>query len=161
MSNKHSYLDELIESIKQIDTTDLSDDFSNDVTTNVVEEQKVYFWIRLYMKEEDPNIQIGDDVSIEYTISGERLKTKFICYDKMGLSTDHQDEITNYNPEDNKKVLCLMVDTNMVNYNDDIPFIRTLFKTSYHYDYQLVRRNELLFINDKNGMILDYFDVDF
>lgn len=161
MSNKHSYLDELIESIKQIDTADLSDDVSNDVTTNVVEEQKVYFWIRLYLKEEDPNIQIGDDVSIEYTISGERLKTKFICYDKMGLSTDHQDEITNYNPEDNKKVLCLMVDTNMVNYNDDIPFIRTLFKTSYHYDYQLVRRSELLFINDKNGMILDYFDVDF
>lgn len=161
MSNKHSYLDELIESIKQIDTEDLSDDVSNDVTTNVIEEQKVYFWIRLYLKEEDPNIQIGDDVSIEYTISGEKLKTKFICYDKMGLSNDHQDEITNYNPEDNKKVLCLMVDTNMVNYNDDIPFIRTLFKTSYHYDYQLVRRNELLFINDKNGMLLDYFDVDF
>ena len=54
-----------------------------------------------------------------------------------------------------------MVDTKMVNYNDDIPFIRTLFKTSYHYDYQLVRRDELLFVDKKSGLLLDYFDVDF
>jgi hypothetical protein len=158
---KTSYLDDIIESIKQIDTTGISDNVSNDVRTEIVDEQKVYFWIRLYLKDENPNIQVGDDIVIEYTPSGEKLKTKFICYDKKGLSVDHQDEITNYNPEDNKKVLCLMVDTKMVNYNDDIPFIRTLFKTSYHYDYQLIRRDELLFIGERNGMVLDYFDVDF
>lgn len=162
MSNiTKSYLDDIIESIKSIDTDNLSDEVSKDVTTKIVEEQKVYFWIRLYLKDEDPNIQVGDDIVIEYTPSGEELSTKFICYDKQGLSTDHQDEITNYNPEDNKKVLCLMVDTKMVNYNDDIPFIRTLFKTSYHYDYQLVRRDELLFVDKKSGLLLDYFDVDF
>ena len=162
MSNiTKSYLDDIIESIKSIDTDNLSDEVSKDVTTKIVEEQKVYFWIRLYLKDEDPNIQVGDDIVIEYTPSGEELTTKFICYDKQGLSTDHQDEITNYNPEDNKKVLCLMVDTKMVNYNDDIPFIRTLFKTSYHYDYQLVRRDELLFVDKKSGLLLDYFDVDF
>jgi hypothetical protein len=161
MSNTKSYLDNIIESIKSIDTDNLSDEVSKDVITKIVEEQKVYFWIRLYLKDEDPNIQVGDDIIIEYVPSGEELITKFICYDKQGLSTDHQGEITNYNPEDNKKVLCLMVDTKMVNYNDDIPFIRTLFKMSYHYNYQLVKRDELLFINGKNGMLLDYFDVDF
>lgn len=162
MSNiTKSYLDDIIESIKSIDTDNLSDEVSKDVTTKIVEEQKVYFWIRLYLKDEDPNIQIGDDITIEYTPSGEKISTKFICYDKKGLSVDHQDEITNYNPEDNKKVLCLMVDTKMINYNDDIPFIRTLFKTSYHYEYQLIRRDELLFTNSRNGMLLEYFDVDF
>jgi hypothetical protein len=49
----------------------------------------------------------------------------------------------------------------MVNFNDDIPFIRTLFKTGYHYEYQLVKRDDLQFILDKNGMILDYFECDF
>ena len=51
--------------------------------------------------------------------------------------------------------------TKMVNVNEDIPVIRTLFKTGYHYEYQLVKRSELLFINDGNGMVLDYFDCDF
>jgi len=60
-----------------------------------------------------------------------------------------------------RKVLCLMVDEGMVNYNEDIHFVRTLFKVGRHYEYQLVKRSELLFINDRNGMILDYFDCDF
>jgi hypothetical protein len=54
-----------------------------------------------------------------------------------------------------------MIDEKMVNFNDNIPFIRTLFKTGRHYDYQLVRRDELIFVNKKNGHILDYYDCDF
>ena len=54
-----------------------------------------------------------------------------------------------------------MVDEGQVNYNEDIPFVRTLFKVGRHFEYQLVKRSELLFINDRNGMILDYFDCDF
>jgi hypothetical protein len=69
--------------------------------------------------------------------------------------------MTNYNPEDDKKCLCLMIDSKMVNFNNDIPFIRTLFKTGYHYEYQLVKREDLQFIIDKNSVILDYFECDF
>ena len=54
-----------------------------------------------------------------------------------------------------------MVDENHVNYSQEIPFIRTLFKTGRHYEYQLMRRDELIFINKRNGIILDYFDCDF
>ena len=54
-----------------------------------------------------------------------------------------------------------MVDENEVNYSDEIPFIRTLFKTGRHYEYQLMRRSELLFIIESNDFILDYFDCDF
>ena len=133
----------------------------NESSTKVIEEQKIFFWVRLYLSEEDPNINIGDDVNIEWSHSGEKLKTKFAAYGKEGVNKDQGDEMTNYNPEDDKRILCLMIDTKMVNFNDDIPFIRTLFKTGYHYEYQLVKRNELTFTNERNGMVLDYFDCDF
>lgn len=151
----------LIEQLKAIDTTDLSDNVDQGAVSTITEEQKIYFWIRLYLNDENINAEIGDDITIKYTISGEELKTKFICYDKKGLNTNHIDELTNYNPEDDKKIICLMIDTKLVNGNDDVPFIRTLFKTGYHYEYQLVKREELQFVLDKSGLVLEYFDVDF
>lgn len=165
MSNNSpsSYLNNLVEIIKGIDTTDLSDTVDQNAYSKVTEEQKVYFWIRVYLKDENLNIEIGDDVSINYTPSGESLITKFICYGKKGFNKDSEtiDNVTNYNPDDDKKCICLMIDTKMVNFSNDIPFIRTLFKTGYHYEYQLVKREELQLIVNRNGIILDYFDIDF
>jgi hypothetical protein len=54
-----------------------------------------------------------------------------------------------------------MVDEKTVNFSKEIPFIRTLFKTGRHFEYQLVRRDELQFIIDKNNIILDYYDTSF
>lgn len=158
---KSDYKELLLEVIKSLDTEGLSDEMEIVSTSKIVEEQKIYFWIRLYLSEEDQNIQIGDDIAISYEPSGEELITKFICYGKSGLERDHNDEVINYNPDDDKKVLCLMVDENQVNYSQEIPFIRTLFKTGRHYEYQLMRRDELVFINKRNGVILDYYDCDF
>lgn len=158
---KSDYRDQLLEAIKSIDTEGLSDEIEIVSTSKIIEEQKIYFWIRLYLSEEDQNIQIGDDIVITYNPSGEELVTKFICYGKSGLERDHNGEVINYNPDDDKKVLCLMVDENFINYSEEIPFIRTLFKTGRHYEYQLMRRDELLFINKRNGFILDYYDCDF
>jgi hypothetical protein len=158
---KGSYIEQLVEQIKSIDTTDLSNDVSNDAETIVVEEQKIFFWIRLYLKEESTNINLGDDIIIRYTPSGEEMTTKFSAYGKKGLERDHLDQVTNYNPEDDKRILCLMVDERTVNYSNDIPFIRTLFKTGNHYEYQLVRRHELLFINSKTNESIEYFEIDF
>jgi hypothetical protein len=161
LAKQYEYLEKLVEQVKDIDTDELSDEVDNESSTKVIEEQKIFFWVRLYLSEEDPNINIGDDVNIEWSHSGEKLKTKFAAYGKEGVNKDQGDEMTNYNPEDDKRILCLMIDTKMVNFNDDIPFIRTLFKTGYHYEYQLVKRNELTFTNERNGMVLDYFDCDF
>lgn len=158
---KTTHYDSIIEQIKNIDTDKLSDDVDNSPSSKVIEEQKIYFWIRLYLKEENPNVGIGDDIIIKWKPSGEELKTKFIAYGKKGLDKDHDDEVTHYVNDDDKRVLSLMIDTKMVNFNDEIPFIRTLFKTGYHYEYQLVKRNELVFINEKNNIELDYYDCDF
>jgi hypothetical protein len=170
---KTDYREQLLESIKKLETEGLSDEI--EIISKVVEEQKVYFWIRLYLKEEDLNIQVGDDIVIRYQprstfIDGvkiweseqvEELVTKFVCYGKKGLEKDHDNEVVNYSNEDDSKILCLMVDETTVNFGEGIGFIRTLFKTGRHYEYQLVRRDELLFINKRNGVILDYFDCDF
>ena len=170
---KTDYREQLLESIKKLETEGLSDEI--EIISKVVEEQKVYFWIRLYLKEEDLNIQVGDDIVIRYQprstfIDGvkiweseevEELVTKFVCYGKKGLEKDHDNEVVNYSNEDDSKILCLMVDEITVNFGEGIGFIRTLFKTGRHYEYQLVRRDELLFINKRNGVILDYFDCDF
>ena len=158
---KIDYREQLLEQIKSIDSETLSNEIEIVATSTIVEEQKIYFWIRLYLSEEDPNIEVGDDIVLEWTPTGEKLDTKFIAYGKSGLEKDHQGEVVNYNPEDDKKVLCLMIDEKMVNFNENIPFIRTLFKTGRHYEYQLVRRDELIFVNKKNGHILDYYDCDF
>lgn len=160
-SLKMTNYDSIIEQIKNIDTDNLTDDVDNSPSSKVIEEQKIYFWIRLYLKEENPNVLIGDDIIIKWKPSGEELKTKFIAYGKKGLDKDHDDEVTHYVNEDDKRILSLMIDTKMVNFNSEIPFIRTLFKTGYHYEYQLVKRNELVFINKKNNIELDYYDCDF
>ena len=148
------------EQLKDVDTTELSDDISQDPEVEITPE-KVYFWTRVYMKEENPNVEIGDEITIKYLPSGEELKTQLITYGKSGLERNHDDELINFNPEDDKKVLCLMIDEKTINESDNIPFIRTLFKLGHNYEYNVMRREELIFTNDKNGIIIDWFDCDF
>ena len=148
------------EQIMDLETEDLTDEVSDDVQIDITPE-KIYFWTRLYLKDENPNIEIGDWVNITYTTSGEKLKTQFFAYGKTGLDKNHQDELINFNSEDDKKVLCFMVDEKFINESDKIPFIRTLFILGRHYEYQLVKRDELQFVVEKNGIILDYYDCEF
>jgi len=149
---------DIIDNIKLVDI-DLIKDWEVLKKTQVIEKQKVFFWIRLYLKEEDDKIQIGDDVIIKYNLSGEQLTTKFIYFGKNGLSLDHDNEIINYEGEDDKKILCLLVDESFI--NDDIPFIRKMFKTSIHYEYQLLKREDIAFINKRTGQNIEYYDCDF
>jgi hypothetical protein len=152
--------DNLVEQIKTIDTEVVKDWNKNtDPAMKILEEQKVYIWIRLYLKEES-DVEIGDDIFMTYTPSGEKLETKFICFGKEGMEKDN-DGLVNWNSEENKKVLCLMVNQDTINKGVDIPFIKTLFKTSIHYQEQLMKRSDLLFINSRTNQTLEYFDCDY
>jgi|LauGreDrversion4_2_1035121.scaffolds.fasta_scaffold08550_9 hypothetical protein len=148
------------EQLKDVDTADLSDDVSKDPEVEITPE-KVYFWTRIYMKEENPNIEIGDTITMRYVPSGEEMKTQFFAYGKTGLDRDHDDELISFDAEEDKKVLCLMVEEKIVNESEDIPFIRTLFKLGRHYEYNVMKRGELIFVNDRNGIVIDWFDCDF
>lgn len=155
------YQESIINQIKEVDVEKV--DFSKGdfkPRTKIAEKQKVYIWIRLYLKEEDTKTKPNDPVKITYT-NGEELDTTFICYSKKGIQHD-SNEIVNYDTEDDRKVLCLMVDLDRINTNsDDIPFIRTMFKTGRYYEYQLIRRDEFKFLNTKTNEIYEYYDVEF
>jgi hypothetical protein len=155
-----NYLDKLIEDIKTIDEKSTSNMVDNKPTTKIIESQKIYIWIRVYLKEEVDVIE-GDEYKMEYIPSGENLMTKFVSFGKKNLNKNHQDQIINFDPEVDKKILCLMVDENEINTKKDIPFIRTLFKTSRFYDYQVIRRSDLTFTNQRNGECPEYIDCDF
>ena len=105
LAKQYEYLEKLVEQVKDMDTDELSDEVDNESSTKVIEEQKIFFWIRLYLSEEDPNVKVGDDITIEWVHTGEKLKTKFAAYGKEGVNKDQGDEMTNYNPEDDKRIL--------------------------------------------------------
>jgi hypothetical protein len=164
--NEYSYLSE---QARQINLDEVNFDPNSDLPIDrrpintKIEKQKVYFWIRVYLFEE-MNIEAGDEITINYLPSGEFMDTKFICYAKVGgeLRYEEGEVVSNYNAEDNKKVLCLMVDEERINYNsDDIPYLRKLFKIGRYFEYELVRRNELELINTRTKQLLDYYDIEF
>jgi len=126
----------------------------------ITQKQKIFFWIRIYLKEE-LDLTINSDVFIQWKPSGEKLKTKFICYAKKGLEKDLDETVTNYNPEDDKKVLCLMVEEDRINVNnDDIPFIKTLFRIGRFYTQQVWKREDMEIFDSENKQ-LPWFDIDF
>lgn len=160
-NNGQSLYDFVKEQLENVDTSKIENEYEEDEVKVEVTPGKVYFWTRVYLKDENPNIEIGDVITLKYTPSGEELKTQFFAWGKKGLERDNEDQITSYDSEDDKKVVCLMVDEKEVNESEKIPFIRTLFKLGRHYEYQLVKRDELQFIVDRNGIMLDYFDCEF
>lgn len=151
----------LIDAIKKIDTDNLTDDIDDGVLVDIAEEQKTYFWIRLYLKEDSQGNDIKDEITIKYKKSGETLDTIFISFGKAYTKESDIDTIQEYDSEDNKKVLILMVDEKTINTSTDIPFIRTLFRNGRFYQEQLFKRSDLLFINNRTYETIDYLDCDF
>jgi hypothetical protein len=154
--------DSLVEQIKKIETDELSDNINDEIEISEVEKQKVYIWLRVFLKDELTDIKEGDNFKIEYSPSGEFLLTKFIAFGKKNSYKD-ADDYTQIQmiTEDDPKVLCLMVDENEIQNSQEIPFIRTLFKISRHFEYQVYRREELTFTNVRTGDLIDYIDCEF
>jgi len=154
--------DLIVQQVKDIDTKSLSDDVDQDPKYNQVEKQIVYIWIRLYIKEELSDLKEGDNFSITYLESGEKMITKFICFGKKNSFKDSDDlNQIQMVGEDDMRCLCLMVNEEEIQSSEDIPFIRTLFKTSKHFQYQVYRREDLEFRNERTGQLVEYIDCDF
>ena len=142
------------------------DDETREVTISEITKQEVLIWVRVYLKEELDDISEGDVYDMVYEPSGESMKIKFGAYDKRGLTDkkvdDGDDEVSNYKMEDDKKALCFMVDLNKINYDsEDIPFIRTLFRGTRYYEYNVFRIDDLSFINKQTGKKLIYHKISF
>jgi hypothetical protein len=158
--NNHLYND-ILEQVKKVelDNIDFSKmDFAPKARISQI--QKIYFWIRVYLKEEI-EITENTDIKLTWVPSGENILAKFICFSKKGLDKDMESQVTNYNPEDDKKVLCLMVDEERININNqDIPFIKKLFKIGRYYENQVWKKEEMI-LTKEDGSKLPWFDIDF
>lgn len=150
------------EQVKEINTDKLSDAIDQTPQSKETEKQLVYIWLRLYVKNEVESIEEGDDIYITYLPSGEKLQSKFICFGKKNSIRDAEsDGQIQMSQEDDKKCLILMVNEETIQTGDDIPFIRSLFKISRHFEFQVYRRQELVFMNQRTGETIDYYDCDF
>ena len=161
---KKTNQESLIEQIKSVnlENIDYSKLTEEDYGPNakVTQEQKTFFWVRVRLYKESI-LSPDQNIDIVYRPSGEILSTRFVCYEKKGLDKDGEQEVVNYNAEDDKKVLCLMIDMDKINYhNEDIPFIKTLFRCGKYYEPQLIRKNDLQFL-DSSGNVIDYYDAGF
>ena len=90
-----NYLDRLVEEIKSISTQEISDSPENESpNVRVLEPQRVFYWIRIYLKEEIDLVE-GDYFKMEYLPSGENMTIKFITYCKKNIHKDQGDQIIN------------------------------------------------------------------
>ena len=131
----------------------LSDERKTEV--NIIENQLEFFWIRIYLSEEDDRFEPGDEITLELKPKNESLKITFGSYEKKGLYKDFDESVINYESEDDKKVLCCMVDYNKINKNsEDIPNLRTFFKSSRYYQENLFLKKDFLVIH--KGKNIEY-----
>jgi hypothetical protein len=135
-SYRSDMLDQLDTYLRESDSSTWKDE--PNIKIRVTEKQKEFFWIRIYLQEEDDKLKVGDTINISYKPTNEKLEMVFGGYEKEGLNRDHDDEVINYVNEDDKTILCVMIDLNRVNKeNVDIPTIKTFFRNSRHYKEDL------------------------
>lgn len=156
-----SYLDGVVQQVKSIDIDGVDFEKSDyKPKQRVVEKQRVYRWTRVFLKDEVVDIQASDPYHLVHVPTGEILECSFVCYAKRGLSKDSEGNIVAYEGEDDRKVLCLMIDTDLLG-KEGVRLISSLFPNTPYYEYNLMRRDELVFENQRTGERLDYFDVQF
>lgn len=148
----------VIEQIKDIDTSDIPTNVESGVpSSRVIEKQRTFIWIRVYLKEELTDIEVGDLYTITY--DDELLDCQFIAFGKSNILRDNDNNIINYDTDDDLKQLCMMVDQDSL--TSDIPFIRSLFRSTPYFQYQVYKRKDLVFNNTRTSENCDYIDVEF
>lgn len=156
-----TYRDTLVQQVKDIEVEKIDFDNSDFKPRNkIVEKQKEWRWTRLFTKEEVQNLQVNDTILIKHLPTGQKLESQFICFAKKNLERDSDGNIVAFQGEEDKKILCLMIDIERLA-DDSLSFIRTLFQNTKWYEYQLLRRDELIFENQRTKEKIEYFDVTF
>src|ERR1022692_3059970 len=90
--SRRTYKDDVVDHIKELDISEVnfSTKKERDTVVRVIEGQKIFFWIRLYLKEEY-NLNADDNIIIKYR--NENLNAKYICYAKQGFDKDRDEDI--------------------------------------------------------------------
>ncbi len=158
-----NYRNKIVDDVKKINIDDINfTDINTAPQRKIIEKQKEYFWMRLYLEDLDTTTLEGDSIRMIYNEKNEEIEVTFACYAKLGSEVDKEQNIINYESKNNNKVLCIMVDVDKINYkSDNIKFIRSLFKLSRWYRPQLIRTDDFTFINNRTSLEYKYYDIDF
>jgi hypothetical protein len=146
-NTKLSFIDEFVQK------------FANSIQHEVLEEQKQYHWIRLYMNDEleiDPMTK----VKMVYVPTSEEFDLVFTSYNKKKSEQDKGPSLVEYVAEDDKKVLSLLYNLDDVENSEKYPKITTLFARSKNYEFNLMRRDDLIF-KLEDGTEITYYDIEF
>lgn len=158
----NSLYDSIVESVKSIDINTIIDGNDNEsVAINQVQKSTSYLWLRLYLNEDDTTTQASDTITMHYLDYDEKLALHFVCYAKTNTTQDTNEAVVNYNPEDDKKVLCMMVEEDAITKDNKLEYIKTMFKTLPWFQKQYFRPVELTFTNERTGQVYDYYSADF
>lgn len=165
ISNKdnNTIYDEIVEKIKSIDIDKIEfKDGKRKIVSDVIEKQKEFLWLRVFLKDELGGINIGDEFTLSYILDNgdvENMKMEFISYGKNSLNfdSDYDNIISNYDSEFNNKKLIFMVDKDILINNMNI---RKLFKNTIYYEDILLKRDSLLLL-DNNESSIEYVDMEF
>jgi len=151
-------------------------DFKDNIKLDWVQKQVEYYWIRLYTKEEY-DIEPGTIIEMAHLPTGETLDLMFTNYDKKAKTVVQSDDLEEFETEEDKKVLCLLVNMSDIYENENVEYIRSLFRKSKYYEERLLKRKDLVFGTEhknfiaeyteenkqeqKEGIVIDYYDAMF
>ena len=158
-----SVYDEIVEKIKSIDIDKIEfKDGKRKIVSDVIEKQKEFLWLRVFLKDELGGINIGDEFTLRYILDNgdvENMKMEFISYGKNSLNvdSDYDNIISNYDSEFNNKKLIFMIDKDILIKKTNI---RKLFKNTVYYEDVLLKRDSLLLL-DNNESSIEYVDMEF
>ena len=159
ITKSDTHIQNIITEVKKVDVDKINFDKEDfNPSSRIIQKQRVYIWIRLYLKNE---IEIKPETLVQIEYNGqEKLDTHFMFFGKKGLERDKDGQIVNFDPEDDTKVLCLMVDVEKIDKdNENIPFMKTLFKLGKFYEPQIIKKSDFNFkVGETN---LDFYDIDF
>lgn len=149
-----------VEAVKDSGITNDSN-MDRDIQIKIISNTKIYIWSRLYLKQENNDLEIGDEIILKWIPGDEKLTTKFMYWGRKNSIRDSDEDIdiTNTSEED-RSVATLMINEGDFA-NENLKFIRSLFKTSKYYEFQLFKKEELIFINKRTGQNIEYIQCDF
>lgn len=155
--------DEILNKLKNVNLNDISfgeDEEDYDILNQIVDKQLVFTWSRLLINEEIEDLQIGDEIIMSYKYSDLTLELKFGAFAKVTEVSSTEEGVTEYITEDDKRVLCLMVNEE---YLKDAKYstISRLFKRSKFFEYLTIQKGDLVFKNKRTNEPIDFYSFSY
>lgn len=150
----------VIEQVKAIEDPSKLDYSNEYVGATIIERQKTFSWVRLYLNNECEDLKSGDVITIHHKYHNETIESFFSFYDKVNNTNKEEDNIKSYIGEDDKKVLCLMVEVEELERSNKT-YMKTIIRGSKFFSPDIIRNSDIEITNTRTGQVFDFYMVSF